>query len=46
MINFYRFTNIYDLKFLDNETTALWIFLKICMEEQINFLKPQFCWSF
>ena len=25
MIKFYRFTNIYDLKFLYNETTALWI---------------------
>ena len=26
LIKFYRFTNIYDLKFLGNETTALWIF--------------------
>ena len=26
LIKFYRFTNIYDQKFLDNETTALWIF--------------------
>ena len=23
----------YDLKFLDNETTALWIFVEICSEE-------------
>ena len=27
LIKFYRFTNIYDLKFLGNETTALWILL-------------------
>ena len=26
LITFYRFTNIYDLTFFDNETTALWIF--------------------
>ena len=32
LIKFYRFTNIYDLKLLDNETTALWIFLT-CTEE-------------
>ena len=34
LINFYRFTNIYDLKFLDTETTALWIFFEICTEER------------
>ena len=34
LINFYRFANIYDLKFLDNETTALWIFFEICTEER------------
>ena len=33
LMNFYRFTNIYDLKFLDNETTALRIFFEICSEE-------------
>ena len=37
LINFYVFTNIYDLKFLDNETTALWLFFffffEICTEE-------------
>ena len=27
LIKFYRFTNIYDLKFFGNETTALWILL-------------------
>ena len=26
LIKFYCFTNIYDLKFLDNETTVLWFF--------------------
>ena len=26
LINCYHFTKIYDLKFLENETTALWIF--------------------
>ena len=26
LLNFYRFTNIYDGKFLDNETTGLWNF--------------------
>ena len=25
-IKFYHFSNIYDLEFLDNETTALWLF--------------------
>ena len=54
LINFYCFTNICDLKFLDNETTALWIFfeiarksvwlLKLCQMREI--LKPQFCWYF
>ena len=33
LIKFYRFTNIYDLKFLDNETTALWFFFEICTEQ-------------
>ena len=33
LIKFYRFTSIYDLKFLDNETTALWFFFEICTEE-------------
>ena len=32
-INFYRFTNIYDLKFLDNEATTLWIFFEIYTED-------------
>ena len=52
-INFYRFTNIYDLKFLDNETMTLWIFVlkfarkslllsKFCQMKEI--LKPKFCW--
>ena len=27
LIKFYPFNNIYDLRFLDNETTALWFFL-------------------
>ena len=30
LIKFYGFTNIYDLKVLDNETTALF---EICLEE-------------
>ena len=34
LIKFYRFTNIYDLKFLDIETTALWIFFLIRAEER------------
>ena len=29
-----RFTNIYDLKFPDNETTDVLIFFEICMEER------------
>ena len=33
LIKFYRFTNIYDQKFLDNETTSLWILFEICTEE-------------
>ena len=33
LIQFYGFNNIYDLKFLDNETTALWLFFEICTEE-------------
>ena len=33
-MQFYRFTNIYDLKFLGNETTALWIFFEIRTEER------------
>ena len=33
LISFYRFTNICDLKFLDNETTAIWNFFEICTEE-------------
>ena len=35
LIKFYVFTNIYDLKFLDNETTALWrfFFFEICTKE-------------
>ena len=54
LIKLYRLTNIYDLKFLDNETTALWIFLKICTESLLllkfcqtrEILKTQFCWYF
>ena len=37
LIKFYHFTNIYNLKFLDNETTALEIFFfvfLICTEER------------
>ena len=34
IIKFYRFANICDLKFLDNETMALWIFFEICREER------------
>ena len=33
LIKFYRFNNIYDLKFLNKETTALWILFEICTEE-------------
>ena len=33
-IKFYRFTNICDLKFLDNETTALWIFFESYREQR------------
>ena len=33
LIKFYRFINTYDLKFLGNKTTALWIFFEICAEE-------------
>ena len=33
LIKFCRFTNIYDLKFFDNETTDLWIIFQICIEE-------------
>ena len=52
LINFYCFTNIYDLKFLKNETTALWIFLKLARKSLLllkfcqmkEILKPQF-WS-
>ena len=33
LIKFYHFTNICDLKFLDNETTALSIFLETSTEE-------------
>ena len=29
----YRFTNIYDPKFLDNDTKAVWNFFEICTEE-------------
>ena len=36
LIKFYRFTNIYDLKFLDSETKALWIFFEICTEERFT----------
>ena len=54
LITFYSFTNIYDLKFLDNETTALWIFLKLARRSLLllkfcqmkEILKPQFCWYF
>ena len=50
LIKFYRFTYIYDLKFLDNETTILFLkiarktvfLLKFCRMREI--LKPQFCW--
>ena len=52
LINFYHFTNLWDLKFLDNETTALFLklarkrllLLKFCQMREI--LKPQFCWYF
>ena len=37
LIKFCRFTDIYDLKFLDNETTALWIFFEIWTEERFPF---------
>ena len=33
LIKFNEFTNIYDLKFLDNETTSLWLFFEICVKE-------------
>ena len=33
-IKFYRFTNICDLKFLDNKTTALWIFFESYREQR------------
>ena len=37
LIKFYSFTNIYDLKFLDSETTGFWFFFfffEICTEER------------
>ena len=55
LIKFYRFTNIFNLKFLDNETTILWIFfLKFAQKSVLllkffqmrEILKPQFCWYF
>ena len=54
LINFYCFTNICDLKFLDNETTTLWIFFEIARKSvwllkfwQIReILTPQSCWYF
>ena len=39
LIKLYRFTNIYDLRFLGNETTALRIFFfEICTEERFASL--------
>ena len=38
LIKFYRFTNVYDLKFLDNKTTALWIFFWNLLRRAFYFL--------
>ena len=52
LIKFYHFTNISVLKFLENETTVLWHFLKFARNSLLllkfcqmrEILKPQFCW--
>ena len=43
LIKFYRFTNIYDLKFLNNETTVLWFFFFFWKFARKSILLLKFC---